>query len=223
MPFGAYIFAALAGYLLGSLPTGYLVGRLRGLDIRTAGSGNIGATNVFRVLGRPAGVFVLAVDTLKGFGAAALPGLCLPGLQSALPVLWGAEASLPARDSLGIAAGVAAILGHNYTCWLRFKGGKGIATSAGVLLALMPAALGVCLGVWLVVFVASRYASLASIVAAAALPFAVWFTGRGRALTFVGLALGALAIYKHLPNIRRLRDGTEHRWSRAKSSVQNPP
>jgi glycerol-3-phosphate acyltransferase PlsY len=215
MPFWAYVFAASAGYLLGSLPTGYLVGRLRGVDIRTTGSGNIGATNVFRVLGKPAGVFVLAVDAVKGaLAAGGLPlaardlvecGCCWPG------------------EVLATTAGVAAILGHNYTCWLGFKGGKGIATSAGVLLALMPAALGVCFGVWLAVFAASRYVSLASIAAAAALPFAVWFTGRGLVLTLMGLALGALAIYKHRPNIRRLRDGTEHRWSRVKPSVQNPP
>jgi len=223
MPFWAYVFAALTGYLLGSLPTGYLVGRLRGVDIRTAGSGNIGATNVFRVLGKPAGVFVLAVDALKGFGAVALLGYFLPELQSALPPLFGTDAPGPVSETLGTAAGVAAILGHNYTCWLCFKGGKGIATSAGVLLALMPAALGVCFVVWLVVFAASRYVSLASIVAAAILPLAVWFTGRGLVLTLVGLTLGALAIYKHGPNIRRLRDGTEHRWRRAKPSVQNPP
>ncbi len=214
MPFWAYALALLGGYLLGSLPTGYLVGRARGVDIRRAGSGNIGATNVFRVLGKPAGLFVLAVDAFKGYVAAA-------GLGSGLPKTLGTGANGP--EIAAIVAGVAAILGHNYTCWLGFKGGKGIATSAGVLLALMPAALGGCFLVWAVVFAASRYVSLASISAAAALPFAVWFTGRGLLLTGVGLALGALAIYKHRANIQRLLNGTEPRFTRTRPVKNSTP
>lgn len=214
MPFWAYALAALGGYLLGSLPTGYLVGRARGVDIRRAGSGNIGATNVLRVLGKPAGFFVLAVDALKGLAAVLALGRWLPRFLVTTPD----HAELTA-----IVAGVAAILGHNYTCWLGFKGGKGIATSAGVLLALMPAALGWCFLVWVVVFALSRYVSLASISAAAALPFAVWFTGRGPLLTGVALALGALAIYRHRANIRRLLDGTEHRWNRSARPASSSP
>lgn len=214
MPAWGYLVAALAGYLLGSLPTGYVVARARGIDIRKTGSGNIGATNVFRILGKPAGALVLLVDLLKGFGAVTLA-------VRLLPVLSGSEAAVAARLDPGIVAGVAAILGHNYTCWLGFKGGKGIATSAGVLLALMPAALGLCLAVWLAVFAASRYVSLASIAAAFALPIAVWLTRGGTLLTAVGAALGALAIYKHRQNIRRLLDGTEHRIGRPQPPI--PP
>lgn len=214
MPFWAYALALLGGYLLGSLPTGYLVGRARGLDIRREGSGNIGATNVFRVLGKPAGLLVLGVDAFKGYVAAAWLG---PGLRQTL----GAGPNGP--ELAAIVAGVAAILGHNYTCWLGFKGGKGIATSAGVLLALMPAALGWCFLVWAAVFAASRYVSLASISAATALPFAVWFTGRGPWLTGVGLALGALAIYKHRANIQRLLHGTEPRFTRTRPGKNSIP
>lgn len=212
MPFWAYLLAATGGYLLGSVPTGYLVGRARGVDLRTSGSGNIGATNTLRVLGWRAGVFVLAVDALKGLAAVWLGGRGLPGAA-------GAEAT--ASEPLALVAGVAAILGHNYTCWLGFKGGKGIATSAGVLLGWMPAALGWCFLVWAVVFGLSRYVSLASICAAAALPVAAWWTGSGPWRTGVGLALGALAIFKHRANIRRLLDGTEHRWSRSPSTPRS--
>lgn len=213
MPFLAYLLAAVGGYLLGSLPTGYLVGRARGVNLRSVGSGNIGATNAMRVLGWQAGAFVLVVDALKGLAAVLLAGQTLPaGLG------WGNAAGEP----LALVAGVAAILGHNYTCWLGFKGGKGIATSAGVLLALMPAALGWCFLVWVGVFVVSRYVSLASIAAAAALPLTAWFTGRGPLLTVVGLAVGALAIHRHRANIRRLLNGTEPRWRRSPPSASMP-
>ncbi len=205
MPFWAYLLAAVGGYLLGSLPTGYLVGRVRGVDVRTLGSGNIGATNVMRLLGTKAGLFVLAVDALKGFLAVAGPGRGL---------LVGVGGGAAGGDLMAVTAGVAAILGHNYTCWLGFKGGKGIATSAGVLLALMPAALGICFLVWAAVVGLSRYVSLASICAAAALPVAAWWTGHGRLLIGVSLVLCALAIFKHRANLRRLLDGTEPRWRR---------
>jgi glycerol-3-phosphate acyltransferase PlsY len=222
MPIWAYLAAAIAGYLLGSLPTGYLVGRARGLDIRNAGSGNIGATNVFRVLGKPAGIAVMLVDVLKGLAAVFALIHFFPHVQPALPAVFGTDSAAPGREYLGIVAGLAAILGHNYTCWLGFKGGKGIATSAGVLLALMPAALAVCLAVWVLVLAVSRYVSLASIAAAAVLPLAVWITRGGPLLTGVGLILGALAIYTHRLNMRRLRDGTEHRFGRPKPSNSNP-
>jgi glycerol-3-phosphate acyltransferase PlsY len=120
-------------------------------------------------------------------------------------------------------AGICAILGHNYTCWLRFKGGKGIATTAGVFAALAPAAFGIALATWLAVFAASRYVSLASIVAAVALPLAVWFTGNGALLIGVSTALGALAIYKHKANIQRLLAGTENRIGAKKPDSPTPP
>ena len=209
MELTTYIITALAAYLLGSIPTGFLVGRSRGLDIRTVGSGNIGATNVFRVLGKPAGIFVLLVDALKGFLACAFVG----------PLVYRQFVGLLAEpsatfDFLKITGGFLSILGHNYTCWLKFKGGKGIATSAGVMLALLPAAFGLSIGIWLIVILLTRYVSVASIAAAAVLPFAAWLVGRSPRMTGVAVVIGALAIFKHRANIQRLRNGTENRFGK---------
>jgi glycerol-3-phosphate acyltransferase PlsY len=114
---------------------------------------------------------------------------------------------------------VFAILGHNYTCWLRFKGGKGIATSAGAILALLPAALGISLGLWIILFVTTRYVSVASIGAAFVLPFGAWIAGRSRGMIMVATAIAALAIYKHRSNIQRLLAGTENRVGRKKKEA----
>lgn len=193
----------LLSYLLGSIPTGYLVAKAMGVDIRSVGSGNIGATNVFRILGKAPGIFVLTADAVKG----ALAVVATPLVVGDPPCHCHDHELVQAQ----VFAGICAILGHNYTCWLRFKGGKGIATTAGVFAALAPAAFGIALATWLVVFAVSRYVSLASIVAAVALPLAVWLTGNGGLLIGVSAALGALAIYKHKANIERLRAGTENR------------
>ncbi len=208
MQITAYILVALAAYLLGSIPTGYLVARAKGVDIRTVGSGNIGATNVFRILGKPAGIFVLLVDALKGWVAVRMMSV------------WIVQTLSP-NDSVGgtyllaaILAALFAVLGHNYTCWLRFKGGKGIATSAGVLVALVPWALLIILAVWILLFLATRYVSVGSIAAGVVLPFATWFTtGHDVVLTTVTGAMSLLAIYKHKGNIQRLLNGTESRIS----------
>ena len=197
--------AALGAFLLGSIPTGYLVAKAKGVDIRRHGSGNIGATNVFRTLGKPLGIFVFVVDALKGFAAVWL-GIRYGG----------------GSDWAGIIAAIAAIAGHNYTPWLGFKGGKGIATSAGVLLALMPWAVLAIAVVWFAVFKISRYVSVASIAAAAALPVAIgalWFSGCGgnAPLLAFSLVISALAIWRHRTNIRRLRDGTESRFEPKKT------
>ena len=194
------LLVALGAFLLGSIPTGYLVARAKGVDIRKHGSGNIGATNVFRTLGKPLGVFVFMVDALKGFA-----------------VVWLAGRFGGASDWAGIIAAVAVIAGHNYTPWLGFKGGKGIATSAGVLLALMPWAVLCIAIVWFVVFKVSRYVSLASISAATALPLAVaalWSAGCGGNGPLLGFSvlISALAIWRHRTNIQRLRAGTESRF-----------
>lgn len=191
---------ALGAFLLGSIPTGYLVARVKGVDIRQHGSGNIGATNVFRTLGKPLGILVFFIDALKGFGA-----------------VWLANHFGEACPWTGIVAALAAIAGHNYTPWLGFKGGKGIATSAGVLLALTPWAVLAIAIVWIVVFKVSRYVSLASICAAAALPIAVgalWYAGCGGNEPLLGFSLliSALAIWRHRSNIQRLRVGTESRF-----------
>jgi glycerol-3-phosphate acyltransferase PlsY len=193
---------AVAAYLLGSIPTGYLAARARGIDIRTVGSGNIGATNAFRILGKPAGIFVLVADGLKGFAASAW----LADFVIRLFVVAPGQI-----EYLKIVAGICAVLGHNFTCWLKFKGGKGIATSAGVYFALAPLAAGLALGTWVVVFALSRYVSVASIAAAVALPAAVWLTPNSVVLRIVTTALGLLAIYKHKSNIQRLLNGTERR------------
>ena len=200
----AYIAVAVVSYLLGSIPTGFLVAKGRGIDIRTVGSGNIGATNVFRYLGKPAGVFVLLMDALKGWAA-------VVGLARLVALVLYPSADAQTREWLGVVAGISAILGHNYTCWLHFKGGKGIATSAGVLAALVPTALIIALGIWGVVCVATRYVSLGSIVAAFSLPFLAWLTGASVTMIWVAGIMGALAIYKHKTNIRRLLNGTENR------------
>ena len=217
MPVSGYILTALAAYLLGSIPTGFLVAKAQGVDIRTIGSGNIGATNVFRFLGTVAGVFVLLADALKGFVAVAiLPRLCWQIL--------GGNGSALEHDWLEIIAGLAAIIGHNFTCWLRFKGGKGIATSAGVLVALVPYALLIIFGVWILVFGLTRYVSLASICASLALPFATWLTGGSLTFILITSAMSVLAIYKHRSNIQRLLKGTENRlWVRKSPSVTETP
>jgi glycerol-3-phosphate acyltransferase PlsY len=204
VPIVGYLVTALVAYLLGSIPTGFLVAKAKRVDIRTVGSGNIGATNVFRYFGVPAGLCVLIVDALKGWLAVAVAAnlLCDVFFPTAGPL---------SRDWFRIVAGLCAVLGHNYTCWLYFKGGKGIATSAGVLLALVPYGLLIIFVVWVVVFLLSRYVSLASVAASAALPIAVWITGGSFTLIVVTAAMTALAIYKHKANIKRLLNGTENR------------
>lgn len=205
MEVSSALLLALGAFLLGSLPTGYLVARAKGIDIRKHGSGNIGATNVFRTLGKTAGSFVFLVDALKGFAAVWLGTRCGGGSE------WA-----------GIVAAIASIAGHNYTPWLGFKGGKGIATSAGALVALMPTAVLTIAIVWFAVFLATRYVSLASICAAAALPVAVgvlWSAGYGGSAPLFGFSvlIAALAIWRHRSNIKRLLGGTEHRFQRNSS------
>ncbi len=218
----AYIVVAVGGYLLGSIPTGYLVARAKGIDIRAVGSGNIGATNVLRILGKPAGIAVLLGDTLKGFAAVTLIVIFFPDLNSAFPDVFATgdiHAGESLREHLGIAAGIGAVLGHNYTCWLRFKGGKGIATSAGVYFALAPLAAGIALCAWIIFFAVTRYVSVASLASAVALPTAVWFTKDSVILGVVTTAVGLLAIVKHRENIKRLLGGTERRFGKK----SNPP
>jgi len=214
MDWWVYAAAALCGYLLGSLPTGYLVGKAKGVDIRAVGSGNIGATNVLRALGKPAGAFVLLMDALKGALGCWLPRVAVPKLLSQ-------EGSLN-PELLSLAGGLGAILGHNYTCWLRFKGGKGVATSAGVLLVLMPRAVGVCLGLWLLVLAATRYVSVASVAAAVALPFVVWAWRGSPAMVILSAAVGGLVVKRHRTNLQRLVAGTEHRLGQQPGQPSQP-
>ena len=208
-----YAVLALGAYLLGSIPTGYLVARAKGIDIRSVGSGNIGATNVFRILGKPAGVFVLLVDALKGWAA-------VVGLTQLILLVFPFPPEASWRQTAFIIAGICAVLGHNYTVWLHFRGGKGIATSAGVLTALVPWALLIIVAIWIILFALTRYVSLGSIAASFTLPLATWFTTKNETLAIITGALSALAIYKHRGNIKRLLNGTEHRFG---SKPKPPP
>jgi glycerol-3-phosphate acyltransferase PlsY len=151
------------------------------------------------------------VDAAKGFAGVHFVGTLVLALLRGASTQSSADAEL-----LRIAGGLFAILGHNYTCWLRFKGGKGIATSAGVVLALLPAAFGVSLLVWIVMFAVTRYVSVASIIGSFVLPFAAWYFGRSTRMTVVAAIIGTLAIYKHRSNIQRLLNGTENRFGAKK-------
>ncbi len=199
--------ALAASYLIGSIPTAYLFGKiLKGVDIRKAGSGNIGATNAMRVLGKGAGITVLLLDILKGFVVVVFLGDYFSGK----PILWQ-------EHNLRIIMGLCSICGHNWTIFLRFKGGKGIATSFGVLLglALKLPGLGVVIGIlvltWLTIFMIWRIVSLASIVAAIALPVSVFFFKQSGILLIVSLILCFFVIIRHKANLLRLAQGKEPR------------
>ena len=211
MSFLIYLGAALGAYLLGSIPFGFLVAKAKGIDIRSVGSGNIGATNAMRVLGKPAGIFVLLMDAAKGYFA------CL--ICYVLNI--GSSLTFHQLETCIVIAGICAVLGHNYPCWLKFKGGKGIATTAGVFLALAPWALLIALVVFIVAVVVTRYVSMGSIAAAIALPVTVWvMPPHNLFLSFVTTALGVLAIYKHKGNIQRLMAGTENRLGKKPEGVK---
>jgi glycerol-3-phosphate acyltransferase PlsY len=194
VPILGYILTVIAGYLLGSIPTGFLVAEARGVDIRTVGSGNIGATNVWRTYGARYGVPVMLADTLKGF----------------VPALLGTHYAGPLA---GVLAGGAAMLGHWRPLFLRFaRGGKAVATCGGAFLAVAPVVGGIGLLVWIVTFALFRYASVASIVAALSLPVAaVLLHEPWPVIAFAALAALAVLVL-HRANISRLRAGTETRF-----------
>ena len=180
-----------AAYLLGSIPTGLLLGRIYGIDVRKEGSGNIGATNLYRTVGRKVGVITLAGDCLKGL----------------LPVLAVKYSSLPPDYAAWV--GLAAFSGHVFSVFLKFRGGKGVATALGVFLALSPPAVGIALGVFVLLMLIWRYVSLASVSAAAAMPVAVWALGGGRVMGIVTMIVAVIVIIRHTENIKRLAAGTE--------------
>lgn len=226
-PVAQVLIAAALGYGLGSLPTGYLVGRRYGLDIRKHGSGNIGATNVVRVLGKGPGYFVFFCDALKGWLAvygATLLGLLLSPAGPHLPAALGRAipAIGPLALGVGIPAAIGCILGHNFPIWLRFRGGKGVATTIGVLLGLMPSGIAVSAVVWFASFRLFRYVSLASLLGALALPFTAWWVaprleGGGalvNPLFWFSVAASAMIFWRHRGNVGRLMRGTEPRFER---------
>jgi len=210
MPVVTYLSIALAAYLLGSIPFGFLLVRIfRKEDIRSKGSGNIGATNVIRSGAKGLGALTFLLDACKGYFAVSLAGY--------LAARFGIQYS----NAVGVAV-ICAVLGHIYTVWLGLKGGKGVATAFGVFIALAPWAALASLGVFVVVFGISRYVSLASILGAAAFPpfalllrhatYGVW-------LTTVMILAPLIVIAKHHENIGRLLHGTEYRFGKAKAAA----
>jgi len=228
-------FCPVLAFLLGSIPFGVFIAKAKGIDIRQHGSGNIGATNVFRIVGKKYGIGCLFLDALKGF---------VPVVIAVNLVQWQGHESMMSLDFLKsfrmdpapsqftaqlthVVTALAAVLGHNYSPWIGFRGGKGIATSAGVLLGLMPFAIILLIPIFVVTLMLTRYVAVASIVCAAALPIlthvgaryhkvdgvSLWEAGTwNKPLFFFSLLIGILAIWKHRTNIRRLLDGTESRF-----------
>jgi glycerol-3-phosphate acyltransferase PlsY len=196
--------ALVAGYLLGSLPFGVWVARAKGVDIFAVGSGNPGATNVKRAVGRGAGNLVFLLDFLKGVAAVGWP----------LWKSWSYQYVDSGLPEMTAAAGlVGAIVGHSYSCFTGFRGGKGVATSLGGLMALCwPVAL-IGVGVWLVVFYTTRFVSLASLLLAVSLPISSWQLHHTRFLTSFFVLLALFIIVRHRSNIERLFGGTEHKFS----------
>src|SRR5437773_4825315 len=199
----------IGSYLLGSIPFGYLAARLVGIDIRQTGSGNIGATNAVRVLGKRYGYPVFALDFLKGFGAAKISMLMAPGR----PPEWNSP------EIFGILAAMSSVLGHLYPPWLKFKGGKGVATSAGALLALTPVATTIGIAIWMIVFWLTGYVSLASVTAAVVLPLIILVVSwrdqnKGKPLVYSSACVAAVVIWRHRSNLSRLIRGTEPRFTR---------
>jgi glycerol-3-phosphate acyltransferase PlsY len=198
-----------AGYLLGSIPFGYLAGRIAGVDIQERGSGNIGATNVLRVLGRGFGYAVFLLDFLKGLGAVKISVL----IATLMRQDWGSP------EIFGIVAAASAVIGHCFPLWLKFRGGKGVATSAGALFGLMPFAMLIGVIIWILIFWLTRYVSLASVVAAVALPLVIAIMTQlnqrhGKALFYSSLCITAVVIWRHRSNLCRLMRGREPRFTR---------
>lgn len=183
----------LLGYLAGSVPFAFLLARRAGIDVRVAGSGNVGAANVLRTTGTWRGVVVMALDVAKGAAAVLIVHLAAGGA------------------SLAALTGAAAIVGHIYPVWLRFHGGKGVAVAAGVFSMLAPVATGVAAALFLLTVWTTRYVSLGSIAATLALPPVAWWAGAPRAVVLAAAGTGALILFRHRANLRRLRSGTERK------------
>jgi glycerol-3-phosphate acyltransferase PlsY len=190
------VFFVTLAYLIGSIPTGLLIAQwAKGIDIRQHGSGNIGATNIARILGSKFGALTLALDMAKGF----------------LPVLL-VKAFVPDQHVIQIAAGFAAVGGHTYSLFLNFKGGKGVATAGGVFLALLPGPTIAALLVFAIVVFTTQYVSLGSITASLTLPLASLLLRKPWVMVIFSAVIAALIVYKHRDNIKRLRAGKENRF-----------
>ena len=187
------MLTVLLGYLAGSVPFAFLLARRAGIDVRFAGSGNVGAANVLRTAGAGRATLVMALDIAKGALAVALAYLSNAGAVTTA------------------ATGAAAVVGHIYPVWLRFHGGKGVAVAAGAFAVLTPAATAVACGLFLVIVRATRYISLGSIAATVALPPTAWLAGAPAAVVASAAGTAGLIVFRHRANIRRLRAGTERR------------
>lgn len=187
-----FVLVLLISYLLGSIPCGYLIGRKHKVDLRRHGSGNIGATNAFRILGPEVGLLVLLCDVAKGL----------------LPVLIANNLFGP---FYGVGAGLAVMAGHSWSVFLRFQGGRGVATGAGVLIALMPGVVLIAFVIWIVVVLFTGYVSLGSILASVAVPFIALILHIPWEYYIFAVPAPIIIVIRHLPNIRRLQAGTENR------------
>lgn len=199
------LFVSLLGlvsaYLIGSIPTAYIFGRLlKGIDIRQFGSGNIGATNTFRIIGRVPGLIVLAIDILKGF-------ICVSYIADLF--LYISPAARP--ELYKVVVGMAVIAGHNWTLFLKFKGGKGVATSAGVVIALIPKIFWLGFSVWMIIIALTGYVSLASIITSISIPILTLIFGESTEIVVFMSLLCLAIVYKHRSNIQRLKSGQEKR------------
>ena len=188
-----WAFWIVGAYLVGSVPFGYLIGRMRGVDVRTVGSKNIGATNVYRTVGKGWGLLAFLCDFLKGL---------LPTLAA---LRWSGSADLP------VLVGLACVVGHTLTVFMRFRGGKGVATAFGMMIALVPCPTLAAFGVFVVTVWLSHYISLGSMLAAATLGASVWFVPATTLLRCVVTAIAVFVVVKHRTNIVRLAKGCENR------------
>lgn len=226
----------IASYLLGSVPFGYITGKMHGMDIRQHGSGNIGATNVMRTLGKKPGYTVFACDAIKGLVAVIIGkylavhySLPISSMSITTTEVFHSTQIIRLPEAIAaISAAIACIIGHNFPVWLGFKGGKGMATSAGVLIGMMPLTAMGCVIVWALVFFTTRYVSLASIAAAIALPvitmlllLAGWLYGWP--YFYFSVAACLLAVWRHRANIGRLVNGTENRFEKKPKTEEPPP
>lgn len=219
------LFLVLAiGYVLGSLPFGYLVARSKGVNIFEVGSKNPGATNVRRVLGAGPGNLVFTLDALKGAAATIWPlfqftWLIEDGALTSLSMSFTTDDAAATQQA--VAGLVGALLGHSFSCFTHFKGGKGVATASGGLLVLMPIALLIGAAVWAITFYASRYVSLASLVAAISMPVSCWLLQEPPLLLGLAVVIAVLVVVRHRSNIQRLLNGTENKFVK-KSAAPKP-
>ena len=203
------LFIVVGSYLLGSLPIGYVVGKIAGVDIRKSGSGNIGATNVLRVLGKKYGYTVFFLDALKGFAV----------VRISLALVSTTPSAEPYANLFALLGAVVCVIGHSFPVWLNFRGGKGVATSAGVIIGLMPLAAIIVFPIWFIVFEICRFVSVASICAAISLPITIALFLRFKVmdsvvLLYFSIALAVVVVWRHRSNFSRLLNGTEQRFTR---------